>query len=379
MSNPDSFVKSEFLNELRSATERTRQQTKAQSGPETSELSASHTGNDAVLDDVAREIIEQFRLGQILEEVCLATGATGAAIALARGQEMVCRATIGPDAPDMGVCLDPHSGLSGSCMQTRQLQQCRDTDTDPRVDPEACRQLGVRSILVLPLMDGNELLGIVEILSSRPNAFGESALDSLQALSAGILENREPDPEVPAKGRSGGSVSKSFLRKLEQLSPRAKNQDSRSDVAISRQHHALKGTDIRTFILGIVVIAAAILLGGLLGWRLGWQSAAARFRHSSPLHRANDPSGRATPSEVLPPTVKIQPGPQPEEHGHPASMGKDRDGPGATKKAAQPAQGGLTIHQNGKIIYRTKPPAPPPTRGSQPSQSSPNSEGDLPQ
>ena len=377
MNDPDSFVNSEFLNDLLSA-ELAQQQTEAQEGSEASELSASDTGSDAVLDDVVSEIVEQFRFGQILEEVCLATGATGAAIALARGQEMVCRATIGPDAPDMGVCLDPHRGLSGSCMQTRQLQQCTDTDTDPRVDPEACRQLGVRSILVLPLMDGNELVGIVEILSSRPNAFGQSALDSLQALSAGILQNREQDPEVPAKVRTSGSVSKSSLPKLEQDIPRAKSENSRSDSAISHRHHALQGTDIRTVILGVLVIAAAILLGGLLGWRLGWQSAALRFRNSSPPHRANDPSESATPNEILPPTVKFQPGPPSEKHGHPAGVVKDRDGPGATKNTAPPPQGGLTIHQNGKIIYSTAPSAPTPARGSHPSQHSPRSKEDPP-
>ena len=137
---------------------------------------------DISFKEIEGEIAEQFRLREILEEVCLVTGATGAAIALARGKEMVCCANAGADAPDLGVCLDLHRGLSGNCIQTRQLQQCADTETDPRVDRQVCRQRGVRSLAVLPLLQGSELLGVFEVLSSRPNAFGQNELDSLLDL-----------------------------------------------------------------------------------------------------------------------------------------------------------------------------------------------------
>src|ERR1700722_17905810 len=112
---------------------------------------AAHGGGaesfDLALDLVLNEVVEQARL---------ATGATGAAIGLIRDGEMVCRATTGGDAPDLGVRFEMVTGLSGECLQTEKIQQCDDTDTDPRVNAEACRSLGVRSILVLPLSEGNE-------------------------------------------------------------------------------------------------------------------------------------------------------------------------------------------------------------------------------
>src|SRR5580692_9154023 len=90
---------------------------------------AAHGGGaasfDLALDLVLHEVVEQARL---------ATGATGAAIALARDGEMVCRATTGWDAPDLGVRLETASGLSGACLQTGKIQQCGDTETDPRVN-----------------------------------------------------------------------------------------------------------------------------------------------------------------------------------------------------------------------------------------------------
>ena len=97
---------------------------------------------DLALDLVLNEVVEQARL---------LTGATGAAIALMRDGEMVCRATSGKDAPELGVRLETTSGLSGACLQSGQIQQCSDTETDARVNAEACRLLGLRSIVVLPL------------------------------------------------------------------------------------------------------------------------------------------------------------------------------------------------------------------------------------
>ena len=114
---------------------------------------------DAVAPPVSEEA-SRLDLDKELAQVCVDTGATGAAIALLSGDEMVCHAASGPQAPGIGVRLDPRSGLSGACIQTRQLQQCKDTQTDIRVDAEVCRRLGVRSVVVLPLVDGDELFGI---------------------------------------------------------------------------------------------------------------------------------------------------------------------------------------------------------------------------
>src|SRR5579864_2639255 len=92
-------------------------------------------GGGALSTDLALDLV----LNEIVEHARLATGATAAAIALARGDEIVCRATTGDNAPDLGVRLEVHSGLSGACVQTRKWQRCDDTETDSRVDADICR------------------------------------------------------------------------------------------------------------------------------------------------------------------------------------------------------------------------------------------------
>ena len=111
-------------------------------------------------------------------------------IALARGDRMVCRATLGDKAPGVGVCLNTRSGLSGACVQTREMQLCDDTLVDPRVNATACSDLGIRSIVVLPILEGEELWGVLEVFSLVPHAFSDSDLQELQGAQPQNLANR---------------------------------------------------------------------------------------------------------------------------------------------------------------------------------------------
>jgi len=119
----------------------------------------------------------------ITEKAQAMTGATGAAIALRRGDEIVCRARAGRTAPDLGVRLHNHSGFSGECVRRGEIMLCEDAEKNSRVDLVTCRQLGVRSILVAPLRHLYNSFGIFEVLSSRPHAFDDRDIATLQLLS----------------------------------------------------------------------------------------------------------------------------------------------------------------------------------------------------
>src|SRR5437764_7735612 len=71
------------------------------------------------------------------------TGACGAAIALRDGEHIICRASSGPSAPEVGSFLEASSGLSGESVCTRRVMLCDDADHDPRVNRESCRQMGI--------------------------------------------------------------------------------------------------------------------------------------------------------------------------------------------------------------------------------------------
>jgi len=150
------------------------------------------------------ELVLDLILHDVAEQARQATGASGAAIALARDGQMVCRAAAGPTAPDLGARINTESGLSGACVREERTQWCKDTETDWRVDPGACRQLGVRSIVVVPLFLRDQLAGVLEIFSPQPNAFAEGDLRKLLDLIPRITEamaggaaKKLAEPEVP--------------------------------------------------------------------------------------------------------------------------------------------------------------------------------------
>jgi hypothetical protein len=112
------------------------------------------------------------------------TEASGAAIALRRNAHntMLCRASAGSNAPELGTLLSTEFGLSGESVRTRLPLRCDNADRDPRVNREGCRQLGIASVAVLPIVSDDEVLGVFELFSGKINAFEERDLSALQRL-----------------------------------------------------------------------------------------------------------------------------------------------------------------------------------------------------
>lgn len=61
--------------------------------------------------DLPSDVALDLRLHEILQQARLTTAANGAVIALALGDRMVCRATLGDKAPSVGVSMNTRSGL----------------------------------------------------------------------------------------------------------------------------------------------------------------------------------------------------------------------------------------------------------------------------
>jgi len=132
----------------------------------------------------AGELDLEPAISAITERAQHLTGATGAAIALRTGDEIVCRARAGRTAPDLGVRLQTDAGISAEAVRSGEIMLCHDAERNPRVDLASCRRLGVRSILVSPLRHFRRTLGVFEVLSSTPGAFDESDVATMQLLSS---------------------------------------------------------------------------------------------------------------------------------------------------------------------------------------------------
>jgi putative methionine-R-sulfoxide reductase with GAF domain len=143
---------------------------------------AVHPGEEVEIHSAELDL--EPAISAITERAQHLTGATGAAIALRAGEEIVCRARAGRTAPDLGVRLQTDAGISAEAVRTGEVMLCHDAERNPRVDLASCRRLGVRSILVSPLRYYRRTLGVFEVLSSSPSAFDEKDVATMQLLSS---------------------------------------------------------------------------------------------------------------------------------------------------------------------------------------------------
>ncbi len=167
--------------------------------------------DEPILDDRSLEERElESTLQLLVERAQYITGATGTALALPQGDEMVCRASAGTSAPAVGASLQVKSGLTGESILRRQLLRCDNAETDPRVNLEACRALGIASIVVLPLLRPNgDVRGLFELFSDHPYAFEERDLIALERMAAltqtalNLAENAIVAPKPTVEIESG--------------------------------------------------------------------------------------------------------------------------------------------------------------------------------
>ena len=292
--------------------------------------------------DLALEIV----LNEVVEQACLTTGATGAAIALERGGEMVCRASSGATAPPLGSRIEAASGLSAECICTHHTQRSDDVLADSRVDTDASQRLGIRSVMVMPLLRRDELVGLFELFSSLPNAFGDRDQLTLEALSRRILSNLErAAAPLPSQPESLPLPEiKEFLPEIPpELPAEIPNSALQQDPpSIADEDSFPRGFDVVTWALRLAVLVCAVMLGLLLGRHLG-TGKPARRHPIAPQATAANPS--VAPSPPAPAVVA--------EKQEPATVAPPVT---SAKKSHEPAPpGSLLVFENGKEIFRMSP------------------------
>jgi N-acetylmuramoyl-L-alanine amidase/putative methionine-R-sulfoxide reductase with GAF domain len=162
-------------------------------------LAVGLNGFDTVAQATEFEATEQFVLDQVLqlvaERAIAITGADGLGIALAENNEIVLRASAGTIKPDVGARIQRDSAFSGACFRSAQVIRCDDTEKDDRVNRVACRQLGTRSMIAVPLCGRRRVIGLLEAFSAEPFAFNDADVGSLELLAELIVGALSPQDE----------------------------------------------------------------------------------------------------------------------------------------------------------------------------------------
>ena len=263
-------------------------------------------------EDLALDIL----LHEVASQACSETNAAGAAIALLRSGEFVCRATAGKHTPDLGCHLSDDSGLSGACIQSREVQRCNDSETDTRVDAAACRRLGVRSVVVVPLLLEREVIGVLEAFSPHPNIFNDADIRALLTLSRRIMDTMI----VPSEKEE--SDSPSMLLAGDEATP-PPNRDPWITV------------------LGVLILIVALLLG----WVLGHRGISRTVEGDKAQSNASVPTKSDVPANETSSSVTST-----------QSVARDVPAVATTiQKAPATNPGGLVVYENGKLVFQVKP------------------------
>jgi GAF domain-containing protein len=144
-------------------------------------------------------------LGEVLvfvaEEAHRLTGALGAGVDLADGDDMVCRSAVGSIVPRLGMRLSIEASLSGWCHRNRRGVHCDDAEADGRVDRATCARANVRSIVVAPLVAPGGHGGVLKVFSPGPRRFTQAHVDIVRLLAdavSGSLSHSPAPDRTPA-------------------------------------------------------------------------------------------------------------------------------------------------------------------------------------
>ncbi len=138
------------------------------------------------LEETAERDLEAT-LQLLAERAQFLTAASGVTIAVREGHEMICRAISGASSRQLEALLPPDFGLSTECVRTKQMVNCGDVEKNAHLNQEDCRALGILSMLTVPLVHEQEVVGVIELTADRPCAFEERDLAALSRLSEVIL------------------------------------------------------------------------------------------------------------------------------------------------------------------------------------------------
>jgi PAS domain S-box-containing protein len=130
----------------------------------------------------------------IVERTPEVTSGAGAVIEFLEGDELVYHTASGAAKSYAGLRLAVGESLSGKVVREKTLMQCDNVETDPRVDAPACRRMGIMSMIVAPLLEGTNAVGVLKTFSPRAHAFGDLDVYALQLLagmaSSALLQAR---------------------------------------------------------------------------------------------------------------------------------------------------------------------------------------------
>lgn len=202
--------------------------------------------NDKLLEiiSIQTEVVQQgMDLSSIMDLVTqraqLITNSEGACIELIEKNELVYSAASGIAEKFLGLRLFIENSLSGECIKARIPLVSNNIENDDRVNKAACRQIGLQSMIVVPLIYSNDVVGVLKVLSAEVDHFNEDHIKILELISgliAAVMFNamRNEESELFHKathdGLTGISNRSVFYDRLRQRLSQASRKNEQFGI-----------------------------------------------------------------------------------------------------------------------------------------------------
>jgi GAF domain len=114
--------------------------------------------------------------------------ATGVAIGLLEGDDLVYRAGSGSAATYIGRHVKATLSVSAHNLASGEILRVENAQTDARIEAAICRQFGAQALLIVPIYHGQAVAGAVEILFSDAHGFQDREVRTYQLLAGLVAE-----------------------------------------------------------------------------------------------------------------------------------------------------------------------------------------------
>jgi hypothetical protein len=168
----------------------------------------------------------------IVDRAQTVANATGVAIALFQGHQLVYRAGSGSAADYVGRHVMATLSVPADTTGGREILRVEDAQTDTRIQAEICRQFGAKSLLILLIYHEQSVAGVLEVFFSEAHAFQDCEVRAYRLMAGLIGEamsqsthlEREktgtaPRPAIPNPAVPNLAVSNPAVPNIVQQSP----------------------------------------------------------------------------------------------------------------------------------------------------------------
>jgi putative methionine-R-sulfoxide reductase with GAF domain len=146
------------------------------------------------------------------------TGASGVAVGIIEGREIVYRVATGTSSQDEKLRVPIESSLSEQCVTKAQVVRYPDTKAQPAIFAQLCHQCGTKSLLAAPVLHDANVVGVLELRSDRADSFRETDAHITELMAGLLADVIERDCKPEWREAATGEKS-AMLQAIETLRP----------------------------------------------------------------------------------------------------------------------------------------------------------------